>query len=176
MNTTEKYELKKPAGNENADIDDLNYNADKIDELLQQAIVNDAAAVTTLAQTDYFGVVKTDNKLKKVTLSKMVEKTKELMGNVNTRTVRATNLSVPLSAWSQETSPTVTDYPWKVEIAVSGIDSTYKPSNLVSLTEGFMELLYEFANTGTNKLIIYASEKPATAATIDSVDFVKVVS
>ena len=95
---------------------------------------------------------------------------------INTRTVRATNLSVPLSAWSQETSPTVTDYPWKAEIAVNGIDSTYKPSNLVSLTEGFMELLYEFANTGTNKLIIYASEKPATAATIDSVDFVKVVS
>ena len=39
-----------------------------------------------------------------------------------------------------------------------------------------MDLLYEFANTSTNKLILYASEKPATAATIDSVDFVKVVS
>ena len=176
MNTTEKYGLKKPAGNENADVEDLNYNADKIDELLQQAIINDADATTTLAQTDYFGVVKTDNKLKKVTFTKIVEKAKEIMGNVNTRTVRATNLSVPLSAWNQETSPTVTDYPWKAEITVSGIDSTYKPSNLVSLTEGFMELLYEFANTSTNKLIIYATEKPATAATIDSVDFIKVVS
>lgn len=95
---------------------------------------------------------------------------------VNTRTVRATNLTVSVSAWSEESSPTVADYPWKAEITVSGIDSTYKPNNLVSLTEGFMDLLYEFANTSTNKLILYASEKPTAQATIDSVDFTKVVT
>lgn len=95
---------------------------------------------------------------------------------VNTRTVRATNLTVSVSVWSEETSPTVAGYPWKAEVTVSGVDSTYKPSNLVSLTEGFMDLLYDFATTATNKLILYASEKPTAQATIDSVDFTKVVS
>lgn len=176
LETTDKYGLRLPAGNENADVDDLNYNAEKIDELLQSAIIKDADSSNTIAQTDYFGMVKSDNVLKKVAFSKIVEKAKEIMGGVNTKTVRASNIAVPLSAWSQETSPTVADYPWKAEVTVSGIDATYKPSNLVSLTEGFMDLLYDFANTGTNKLILYASEKPTTAATIDSVDFTKVVS
>lgn len=176
METTDKYGLRLPAGNENADVEDLNYNAEKIDMLLREAIIKDAEASNTIAQTDYFGLVKSDNSFKKVAFSKIVEKAKETMGGVNTKTVRASNIAVPLSAWSQESSPTVADYPWKAEITVSGIDSTYKPNNLVSLTDGFMDLLYEFANTSTNKLILYASEKPATAATIDSVDFVKVVS
>ena len=38
METTEKYGLRLPTGNENADIEDINYNAEKIDSLLNEAI------------------------------------------------------------------------------------------------------------------------------------------
>lgn len=42
MEATEKYGLRLPAGNENADIEDLNYNAEKIDSLLYEAIESGA--------------------------------------------------------------------------------------------------------------------------------------
>lgn len=77
METTDKYGLRLPAGNENADVEDLNYNAQKIDALLREAIIKDADASNTIAQTDYFGLVKSDNSFKKVAFSKIVEKQKK---------------------------------------------------------------------------------------------------
>lgn len=95
---------------------------------------------------------------------------------VNAKIVRATNITVAPSAWSQESTPTISGYPQKAEIEISGIDATYKPSNLIASDEAFIALLAEYADTGAGKLILYASEKPAAAVTIDSVDFTKAVT
>lgn len=46
METTDKYGLRLPAGKENADVEDLNYNAQKIDALLREAIIKDAMLLT----------------------------------------------------------------------------------------------------------------------------------
>lgn len=61
---------------------------------------------------------------------------------------------------------TYTDYGYKAEISMPGVNSNYSPDVRFSLTDAASGIFAPVADTDTDKVIIYASEVPAADITI----------
>lgn len=61
---------------------------------------------------------------------------------------------------------TYTDYGYKAEISMPGVDSNYSPDVRFSLADAASGIFAPVADTDTDKVIIYASEVPAADITI----------
>ena len=76
----------------------------------------------------------------------------------------ASNVAVAVADFVVDS--TYTDYGYKAEISMPGVDSNYSPDVRFSLTDAASGIFAPVADTDTNKVIIYASEVPAADITI----------
>lgn len=82
-----------------------------------------------------------------------------------------TNVSVDTTAWADDT--TYEDYPFKADIALTGVTADYYPSVTFSVEDATSGIFAPVAATGDGTISIYASEKPADAVTIVGILCVK---
>ena len=76
----------------------------------------------------------------------------------------ASNVAVAVADFVVDS--TYTDYGYKAEISMPGVDSNYSPDVRFSLTDAASGIFAPVADTDTDKVIIYASEVPAADITI----------
>lgn len=84
--------------------------------------------------------------------------------------------SVYPSAWTQESTPTYTDYPWKADVSVTGVtssDSVFvrygKFTNWMSgatVDYALSDIFYPNPSVGSGSVTIYAKSKPTTAVPV----------
>ena len=78
------------------------------------------------------------------------------------------NVAVAASSFVSDT--TYADYPYKAEITVEGVDSSYIPDVVLNVAEASSGNYASVSKTDTNKVIIYAKEQPADAITIPTIE------
>lgn len=76
----------------------------------------------------------------------------------------ASNVAVAVADFVVDS--TYTDYGYKAEISMPGVDSNYSPDVRFSLTDAASGIFAPVADTGTDKVIIYANAVPAADITI----------
>jgi len=76
----------------------------------------------------------------------------------------ASNVAVAVADFVVDS--TYTDYGYKAEISMPGVDSNYSPDVRFSLADATSGIFAPVADTDTDKVIIYASEVPAADITI----------
>lgn len=64
---------------------------------------------------------------------------------------------------------TYTDYGYKAEISMPGVDSNYSPDVRFGLADATSGIFAPVADAGTDKVIIYANAVPAAAITIPAI-------
>lgn len=79
-------------------------------------------------------------------------------------TISFQNVTVPVSAWTEDT--TLEDYPYRAAIACAGVTSDLRPFVEFSDTDKDSGILSDDANCYDGGVYIYASELPAAEITI----------
>ena len=142
-NKTTNYGFDKPLKNENVDIDVLNGNFDAIDAEIFKA-------------NGELSTVKQD-----------VQKIKT---NAAAHYVKKTNLTVQLSAW---TASTYSDWPFKASITLNGCTADHVCDVIFNAEQISMGIFAQFAETSTDRVTIFAEEKPDAAITIPVIELRK---
>lgn len=78
------------------------------------------------------------------------------------------NVTVATSSFVSDS--TYTAYPYKAEITVEGVDESYIPDIVFNVEEASSGNFASVADTGANKVIIYAVERPIAAITIPTIE------
>lgn len=84
--------------------------------------------------------------------------------NQSDNDITATNISVAVADFVGDS--TYTDYGYKAEIPMPGVNSNYSPDVRFSLADAKSGIFAPVADAGTDKVIIYANAVPAAAITI----------
>ena len=90
------------------------------------------------------------------------------IGAGNCSSIVVNNISVATSAWTS--SATYTDYPYEASVTVSGCTSNHVPEVIFSVTDAVSGTFAPICVSGTNKVTIYATEKPSAAITIPTIE------
>ena len=94
----------------------------------------------------------------------------EEAGGGGDSSIKATNVQVLTTDWVDESSgggtPTYADYPFRADITIQGVTTDYSPDVRFGLDEAVSGIFAPIADTGTNKVMIYASEQPSATVTI----------
>ena len=97
----------------------------------------------------------------------------ELAKKGNAALITANNKSVPVSAWTSDT--TYTDFPFRAGITITGCTANHKPDVTFSLTDAVSGNYAPIAESYAGGLYIYAAEKPTAALTIPTITLLKEV-
>lgn len=166
MAETKNYKLKKPEGNEYANIEDINNNMDKIDDALDGKV--DKKAGKGLSTNDY------NNTDKNKVANLPSDTNTELAKKGNAALITETNTSVPVSAWTSDT--TYTDFPFRAGIPITGCTANHKPDVTFSLTDAVSGNYAPIAESYAGGIYIYAAEKPTAALTIPTISLLQEVN
>lgn len=90
------------------------------------------------------------------------------IGAGNCSSIVKSNVSVAKSAWTSST--TYADYPYQASITVSGCTSNHVPEVIFSVTDAVSGTFAPICVSGTNKVTIYATEKPSANMTIPTIE------
>lgn len=91
---------------------------------------------------------------------------RELRGKVES--IVKQNVVVATSSFVSDT--TYAAYPYKAEITVDGVDSSYIPDIVLDVEEATSGNYASVASTNANKVIIYAKEPPTSSITIPTIE------
>lgn len=89
----------------------------------------------------------------------------------NADIITTTNTSVPVSAWTADT--TYDDFPFRAAIAITGCTADYKPDVTFSLADSMSGNFAPIAETYAGGVYIYAAETPETAVTVPTITLLK---
>lgn len=89
----------------------------------------------------------------------------------NTNTSVWSNITVSTSQWSSST--TYPQYPFRATLTFQGCNATYIPEVFPSADAIDLGILAPIAETGTNCVYLYASEKPTVSIKINHIIFTK---
>lgn len=89
----------------------------------------------------------------------------------NADIITTTNTSVPVSAWTADT--TYDDFPFRAAIAITGCTADYKPDVTFSLADSTNGNFAPIAETYAGGVYIYAAETPETAVTVPTITLLK---
>lgn len=96
-----------------------------------------------------------------------------LESSINNKIVVYENVSVPVSAWSSDS--TYSGYSYRAAIICSGVTTDYIPEVVFSIAEAIGGNFAPIADTGTNTVYIYAITKPTAAITLPTIEARKAV-
>lgn len=98
----------------------------------------------------------------------------ELAKKGNAALITANNKSVPVSAWTSDT--TYTDFPFRAGITITGCTANHKPDVTFSLTDAVSGNYAPIAESYAGGIYIYAAEKPTAALTIPTISLLQEVN
>ncbi len=97
----------------------------------------------------------------------------ELAKKGNAALITANNKSVPVSAWTSDT--TYTDFPFRAGITITGCTANHKPDVTFSLTDAVSGNYAPIAESYAGGIYIYAAEKPTAALMIPTISLLQEV-
>lgn len=91
----------------------------------------------------------------------------------NTDIITASNLSVPTSAWTSNT--TYEEFPYRAAITIAGCTAAYKPDVTLSLTDAMSGNFAPIAESYAGGIYIYAAAVPDATTAIPNITLLKEV-
>lgn len=90
------------------------------------------------------------------------------IGAGNCSSIVVNNISVSTSAWTPSTA--YTEYPYEASVTISGCTSNHVPEVIFSVTDAVSGTFAPICVSGTNKVTIYATERPTSNMTIPTIE------
>lgn len=109
-------------------------------------------------------------------VGKLSQDVTELQSAVAEKTLCFTNITIETTDWTDQSSdPDVAGYPYKAEITAADVTTDYTPDVRFDVADATSGIFAPVAATGTDKVLIYASEVPSADITIPVIICTKVV-
>lgn len=89
----------------------------------------------------------------------------------NADIITTTNTSVPVSAWTADT--TYDNFPFRAAIAITGCTADHKPDVTFSLADAMSGNFAPISETYAGGVYIYAAETPEAAVTVSTITLLK---
>lgn len=91
------------------------------------------------------------------------------VSNALRRVATFTNASVPTSAWVQQGTPDIDDFPWRAAITCTGITADYSADVRFDYDDIAENSFAPVTSTAANTVYIYADAQPSSAITIPAI-------
>ena len=95
----------------------------------------------------------------------------DVKARLNAATIISSNLTVPTSSWSNDT--TYEDFPFRAAVAITGCTASHRPDVTYSVADATSANFAPVAESYAGGIYIYAAEKPTATITIPTVILIK---